>query len=864
MYDIIKKALDEALSEQYAAQLMGAADESYSFSPVFEKKMKILVKKTDKPYIKYVKYLGAAACAAVAVGCSILMPKLIQQNVPVETTTSATISAVPVEEPPITTTRDNDAVLPPTSGITPTENEPTESETTTVATSAPNKPDIVTSYPENENPDSVLISSATSEIDAAVPTDDEFPGRGDDLDLPVDVIEDEAVDSDDDMDIDVNDEDTFYDDEENCYEDEDWDDIGNSDDYDDAEWDDAIDDSDDEDADYDDDVDDSDNDSGDNVITRPAIPKENTLGAQVNTLIGCRLSESYPYRIILTKNGENYNFSDGLTIPETAERFRDKAIAEKLEKAELITDSFEVSDRYITVEISDVSPTLWNGEFTFTRSAYDFSPRNNYNILFHGETNEESDVDEDDYADIEYTTYKTCTLIMYDNGVIAVNSYEYSGTMYFRTDKETSDEIFSRAERNIPHGNIAEAPALLKAVADSESDIKKAYLCTTGTVYDIRMGAPCDGKYLYDLLKNYASGAVMPTGTAQRSNSLLSFSFVSTKTAQSYSVILYSDSKAELRTQQNCGYLFSLPLEKTLDTLDYLCSLNGKPAATRYANLREYLEGKNFTGFSYLGTTDYSTVETDEGTNIVTTDITVYGTDSKASKKVTELILQNASISEYVPSRVKSENERYILAKVPDWSASVSFRGDFIIINNNTFRLPDGLGEKIFMAMYETGNKTVKNYAKNNDLLYYNLNNGNNIYEQASSDSIVKTLGDDVCSWLGGSISECTIDEASYYPAGTDKVYKIYPDMDFSAEYIMENLLNVISDAEYENDGALDQTDIFLSVSYNGKRCHIWLNAGGNAAAEFGSGMNKNERIYLTGKKAAESIKRFLDSIKLP
>lgn len=851
MYDIIKKALDEALSEQYAAQLMGAADESYSFSPVFEKKMKTLVKKTDKPYIKYVQYLGVAACAAVAVGCSILMPKLISQNVPVETTPSLTVSAAPVtEEPPVSLTNDSEVIPPPTSSAT-TKTEPTESETAAETTSLPDSSESVTSFTEKENPDSAGISSET---DTTEPIDDEFPARGDDSTTDDAYVE--ATDPDDEEP-----DDSIYDE---------IDDFDGDDSDDDAAWDDDVDDSDydsDNDTDLDEDTDDSDYDCDDDsdydydddATVLPAIPEEKTLAAQVNTLIGCKLSESYPYSVILYQNGDNYyDFSSGLTIPETAERFRDKIIAEKLEKAELITGLFEVSDKYITVDISDVSPTLWNSVFSYTRSAYDSSPRDRYDTLFLGKAEEDTDAD-DDYADEEYIGYKTCTLVIYDNGIIAASSSMYSGVLYFRTDNETTDEIFARAERNVLPEHITETSALLEALASSADDIRKVYLCTTGVVYDIRMGAPCDGEYLYDLLKNHASAALIPTGAVHRGDILLSFSFVSVKTAQSYSVFLYSDSKAELYTQQNCGYLFSISYEKMWDTLDYLCSLNGKPAAKRYANLEEYLEGKNFTGFSYLGTTDYSTIETEEGTETVVTDVTVTGIDSKVSQKITELILKYASTSEYVPSGLKNENERHILVKVPNWTAFVSFYGDSLVIAGNTFKLPDGLTEKIFKAMYAGGSRTTRTYSKSNDLMYYNLDNGRNIYEEASSDVRIKTLSDDIYSCLGAEISECTVDEVNYYNSETDTVRKIYPHSDLSAEYITNNLLNVISDAEYESVGALENIDIYLTLSYNGNRCRIWLNSDGNIAAQI----HNDEQIYKIGKKNAESIKTFLKNIRI-
>ena len=708
MYEIIKKALDEALSEQYAAQLMGAADESYSFSPVFEKKMKTLVKKTDKPYIKYVQYLGVAACAAVAVGCGILMPKLISQSVPVETTPSLTVSAAPVtEEPPVSLTNDSEVIPPPTSSAT-TKTEPTESETAAETTSLPDSSEKITLYPEDENPNAAGISSET---DTTEPIDDEFPGRGDDSFF--DSKDDETDDS-------VSDD--FYDDAEADTDDSDddydfIDDNGNPSVGYDPEGDTAIDDNDDDaaedDVDYEEDSDDAaDDDAGDDsTIIRPVIPRENTLGDQVKSLIGCKLSESYPYSAVLNKDGKIYSFSEGLTLPETAERFRDEIIAEKLEKAELITGLFEVSDKYITVDISDVSPTLWNSDFTYTHSAYDSSPRDHYDALFFGKAEEEEDADED-FIDSEYTDYKTCTLVIYDNGIIAASCSIYNGVLYFRTDNEVTNEIFTRAERNVLPDHITETSALLEALASSEDDIRKVYLCTTCTVYDIRMGAPCDGKYLYDLLKNHASGTVASTGAEQRNGSFISFSFVSAKNAQSYTLILYSDSKAELRTQQNSGYIFTLPIQKNLDALDYLCSLNGKPAAVGYANLEEYLKGKNFTELSSVSAT-----ETDRETKTTSTYLL---SDPKTLKKIYSLISENAKNSEYAaPSEIPS-NTYSIRINVPSWNSYITIGGSYLFIEEGStridaFRLHSQIADKIHILAEKNGEKVDEDISEEID-----------------------------------------------------------------------------------------------------------------------------------------------------
>ena len=76
MEKIMKKALDEALTERYSGELNSASEANHAFSGDFERKMKALIRRTDKPLLYYSKYIAAAACAVVAIGCAVLLPAL--------------------------------------------------------------------------------------------------------------------------------------------------------------------------------------------------------------------------------------------------------------------------------------------------------------------------------------------------------------------------------------------------------------------------------------------------------------------------------------------------------------------------------------------------------------------------------------------------------------------------------------------------------------------------------------------------------------------------------------------------------------------------------------------------------------------
>lgn len=215
------------------------------------------------------------------------------------------------------------------------------------------------------------------------------------------------------------------------------------------------------------------------------------------------------------------------------------------------------------------------------------------------------------------------------------------------------------------------------------------------------MSANCpDGEYLYALLNEYSAEPVTYS-EAKSGTSLLSFRFISLKNKHQITLRLYADSTAQLKTGCAC-YSFSFPLDKTLDVLDYLCELNGKEPAYRYATLGDYLIGKNFKGFSYLSTVT-DAVDESNGETTTYTVRKVNGAETKAAKKITEIINKAADKAEYVISPSLGGGERIIDAGVSGWNKSVIIHGDYLFIGDNAFKLPDGTNEQIVKVISQNG-----------------------------------------------------------------------------------------------------------------------------------------------------------------
>lgn len=686
MYNIIKNALGDALTEQYADALMNATDENYSFSEAFEMKMKKLIRKTDTPYYKYIGYLSAAACAVIVIGCSILLPKLTSSDIPVATTPTETEGIVVtdiVTEAPPTESKTSFTTTPPVS-VSEIITEPSSSETTTAPEITSESATTVTT-PKSETTVPIIVTTTASSTTTQTeyPYHDENPGMGGRVDENEDDDEDVADDDLDFGDNDDDDDDVGVDSDA----DEDDEDIG----------DDSVDitETEDEDEDL---ADDDDDCCDDDDVYIPPIPTEKTLGEEINTLIGVPLSDSYPYSAVLFNNGVRCSRAESLKEADIMEKARDKEIAEVLENAELIDGTPELSERYVYVCISDTDPNLWDFNFNHHVPNVDASPRNDYehNFLGKPEEDEEDAADEED----EEVEYAICRVTIYDNGVVEIKSNSsiaesYEGAAYYQADAGIVNTIFERLEQTEPMKTAKNVGDVLSDIADSADDLREVSLTTVRTVYDIRMCAPCEnGEYLYELLKKNTKKTVTLDDTFDN-DAMLKFTFTSAKTSHCFDLLFYADSTALIKT--DCvGYRFDFAVDKAIDVLDYLCELNGKEPVYRYATLADYLEGKNFSGFTYLcaevemeGTPGYKIMSLSDE-------------NAKAMEKINEIIIYTSKMAYYVLEPVDTGNDR-IDASVKNWNVTVWISENYIRIGVNTFRFPSGTTEKILMKMEKYG-----------------------------------------------------------------------------------------------------------------------------------------------------------------
>ena len=181
MHDIIKKALDEALTEKYYAELMGCEDTDYAFSVGFSSEMKTLIRKTDNKLIYYSKYIAAAACAVVAIGCAVLLPGLMN-------------SEIDVVEPEVITSATTDGDISDVTEKAPEQTTAIPEQTTAVEDAAPVDTSETTLDTDSAAPsdnDSSVSEDTTEQIVTSPVEEDENPGAGGDVADDV-VVDDSA------------------------------------------------------------------------------------------------------------------------------------------------------------------------------------------------------------------------------------------------------------------------------------------------------------------------------------------------------------------------------------------------------------------------------------------------------------------------------------------------------------------------------------------------------------------------------------------------------------------------------------------------------------------------------------------------
>ncbi|MCM1335262.1 MAG: hypothetical protein NC084_05695 [Bacteroides sp.] len=694
MHEILKRALNEALTVPYARELFVEPTE-HVFSAAFEKEMRALIRKTDRVAQKYIRIMAVAACAAIAVGCAVLLPRIMDASIdvhPIETeeTTSATTpgrdSGADLEmadtEDEIaedTTDQDEETILEePTEDEEPEETSdlPDDNTTSGGASPSPTTTAFEASGAEDAPAEGSEVSGNAS--DATVPTDTEAlppTGDGDDVDND-DVDDDDDIDDDDaplaggDTDVEVLDEADMDDADTDAEDDDEW--------YDDDAEEVTSDDSDDDDASFDNDEDtvvDNEQDENPNMGV-PAIPSEATLGEEVRALIGCGISDSFLQSGYCLIDGERYELPIAEGFAE--EIYRDQEIAKLLEAAERTERPTAIGEELLYVRLIATPPTIP------AINEFDFSPRKDYGSLFGGgdpEDEEDLDVDVEDDAEV-------CRLRVYTDGIVAVDGESYSGAEYYRLGEEALERLTERLRSRYRSFEPKKVGDLSALIGSRENYARIAV--RIGNYYDCLMsGQVADGAFLEKLLKKYDKTKLIPV-TARDHTPVITVSLTSKKALRRVSFEFCADG-----TVYFGGYGFTIKEAEVRAILTEYCKQKELATPVFYNTLDEYLIDKNFN--------EIGGAELSEPGALKSYELS----DEKTLDKLKRSILDGAGESAYLPGGVtaSSADTGYIRLYPKGWSASITIDNDTIHIvgTPDRFKTPEGLYDKLCELIRRNG-----------------------------------------------------------------------------------------------------------------------------------------------------------------
>lgn len=699
MHEILKRALDEALTCAYAEALFAEAEEKHVFSAAFEKNMRALIRKTDHLYQKYSRILAAAACAMIAVGCAVLLPRLLANQIDVQQPESAIASdaadmtekAAYTAEPTAEETADTDEIVDAAAddldevGFDVEEPADREDET---AIPSEESPDDISAAGGGEIADTIPAENTENSASGSVLNNAPLPDSIGDENPTAAAVNPNgnsepgvAESGDDDEDND----DAYFEDDDEGDDDAAVYDV-DSDDDDSAVYDD---DSDDDDVAYDDDGDDDvsydseedmDDDAADNATTAgvsqiPLIPAETTLGGEVRALIGCDLSESYLQSGYCRVGGERYDLPIMEGIP--AETYQDAALAKLLGSAERTEQPAEIGEAFLSVKIGRAPP------FLSTVSDYDYSMRKYYSDIFYFGWDYDDDFYESDVWDDDM---EACVLQFGTNGIVRISSEIYKGDAYYRLSDEALTKLTERLNARFQAAKPQKVGDLGKMLGSAENyaqvyvRVDRYYDCTMG-------GNLSDGAFLEKLLKKYGE-TKLTEAKPQKDSPAISIEVTSRETLHRIFLIFYADGTVETLD----GYAFAIKKSDVRGILKEYCKQKDLAEPVFYKTLGEYLSDKNFTRVNSALVNGESLKDTYllEGENA-----------ERTLKKIRTLILNRAGESDYLPEKrtFSSRGFEPVVLSPDGWGVSLTVERDVIRIDAGTcvhaFETPEGLYEEI-------------------------------------------------------------------------------------------------------------------------------------------------------------------------
>ncbi|MGN0657143.1 MAG: hypothetical protein ACI4KR_10145 [Ruminiclostridium sp.] len=725
MENILKKALDEALTERYSGELNSAPEINHALSGDFERKMKGLIRRIDKPFSYYSKYIAAAACAVIAIGCAVLLPTLMNGKIEVNSPTDMAAAETTAAE------NNNIAAITTTAPVSASpDREITTVQTENMAENTVADTSLAETKPVEEEP---ARTEEAAEEEAGNPSEDE-PAKNEtsknensgETDKSI-WDDEEAVEESVDEEVE---EDVFEDDveEDDCVVSDD--DGSNPSTDPGTEWDDSDDDvaiEDDDDADID----------GDNVFHPSGDEDDANTGCGGSGYEGKPIPDAATFGeiISLTYGGSYENLKaasccyDGISVSfgDTDTDFVQDFIASlksavtvKYEEEPAITKS----SKPISLEIRDVEPTAPE------RRTENFS-----DWLFYGDTfgtGEEYDMpDEESIWEQDYGTFFVYMEIYSDGTVRLIhlsdftNKIDYTDyTLYLKADKSAAAKLFSRFSALTMPENAKTAGDLIEYFGITKTNITSADADIKG-IYDTGYAAvPVSSAAAEKFFAEYASAALTATNPYDSGfDKYYSVNIVNCFPNDTYESRrwwfndFYGDERKicmrlplknkggalwVMITSNTCyvyneyydginisGYSFAVKPESVIELYNRILSENNLTSIT-YNNLSEYLKGKNFTAIAE-GAYYKVTGSSNKKTNI---------DDSEKLKKLTAEIKAEAKNCAYVPLGGYGKG-LLIRINVENWKGQmIIYQNNMISLNGNYFAASEGFYDKL-MAIIE-------------------------------------------------------------------------------------------------------------------------------------------------------------------
>ncbi len=657
-HTIIKKALNEALTQKYYDELMDCEDEEHIFSVGFTADMKRLIRKTDDKLLYYSKYAAIAACACIAIGCAVLLPNLINSGIRTEppvtttpvvesdpetgtTTTEATTLPIIITTAPDETSLDTDSAV--TSEVTTTEITTTPTETTTTpATTTEEKVTETEDTADDEQADANgdIIDDDTDadrdspDSDADIIIDSEgddcvvLPDEGGDAETDAEEEEEVEIEDEADIDADVEEEDDVTIEE---------DDINPG--------------------------------AGGDI---PPFPEGNTLREIYETHNSGKLEETRVFSVTcydadFMEKAYLYGGIYDLTFVE--EYIFSQADAVRLDNPaeDSITDTTAYPEDYdvpvagddITVPdtsgMRSIFVQLSVGKLTHNVSFYDSSRRNNYGEFFRGEFSDDVDVEDE-----EYTLELRVGIEIYENGM----AY-YGNSVPMQFDPAATEELFKRFDK-IGLPDYASTVSEIIDYTEISSENIIGGVATIRNVYDIGLsGVEINTEEeiagLYDIIKNLKKSSCVPgSGTGQ-----VEIEFYVSETLSMFRLILcdpYTDKPTLFIMDNRHTYKVDITHKKAQEIISYICKCAGVAEPYFYVTAEEYL---NYVGVDFSGV---KSIRARGEINGVACTYTV--TSPEKIKKLTEMVAGELKNTRYIGS-IYSNSWLYADFIMENWTLSL-------------------------------------------------------------------------------------------------------------------------------------------------------------------------------------------------